>query len=143
MSKATTKTLVPKLRFPEFRDAGAWGIKSLGKTCDILNNLRKPITGSNREKGIYPYYGASGIVDYVKDYIFDEQLLLIGEDGAKWGAFEKTAFIVKGKYWVNNHAHVLRTKTVNDTFLENYIVMLDVAPFITGAAPPKRFCRKH
>ncbi|TXL11379.1 restriction endonuclease subunit S, partial [Methylococcaceae bacterium HT3] len=128
---------VPKLRFSEFLEAGEWGIKPLGESCDILNNLRKPITGSNREKGFYRYYGASGIVDYVKDYIFDEKLLLIGEDGAKWGAFEKTAFIVTGKYWVNNHVHVLRVKMVNDIFLENYIIMLDIAPFITGAAPPK------
>ena len=137
MSKKTTETLVPKLRFPEFRDAGEWHEKPLGKICDFLNNRRKPITSNNREKGIYPYYGASGIVDYVKDYIFEERLLLVGEDGAKWGAFERTAFIVEGKYWVNNHAHVLRSTEINDTLLENYLVKLDLGPYITGAAPPK------
>jgi len=137
MSEGKKKMLVPRLRFPEFRDAGEWEVSTIGKKCEILNNLRCPITSSDREKGDYPYYGASGIVDYVKDYIFDERLLLIGEDGAKWGAFEKTAFLAEGKYWVNNHAHVLRTKGVSAVFLENYLVMLDINPFITGAAPPK------
>ncbi len=134
---ATEQALTPKLRFPEFRDAGDWEVKLLGKTCDVLNNRRKPITGSDRVSGPYPYYGASGIVDYVNDFIFAERLLLIGEDGAKWGAYEKTAFIVEGKYWVNNHAHVLKPIGVNDTLLENYLTMLDLGPFITGAAPPK------
>lgn len=137
MSEPTKKGLVPALRFPEFRDAGEWIEKPVGKICEVLNNRRKPISSNNREKGSYPYYGASGIVDYISDYIFDERLLLIGEDGAKWGAFENTAFIAEGKYWVNNHAHVLRPNEINDTLLENYLVKLDLGPFITGAAPPK------
>ena len=130
---------VPALRFPEFGgDKGKdWKAYSLGSICDVLNNRRKPVTSNNREKGAYPYYGASGIVDYVKEYIFDERLLLVGEDGAKWGAYEKTAFIVDGRYWVNNHAHVLKPKKINDSLLENYLVKLDISSFITGAAPPK------
>ena len=95
------------------------------------------MSSSGREKGEYPYYGASGIVDYVRDYIFDERLLLVGEDGAKWGSFEKTAFIADGKYWVNNHAHVLRPIDASDTLLENYLTMVDIGPYVTGAAPPK------
>jgi type I restriction enzyme, S subunit len=133
---AEGKTL-PKLRFPEFRDAEEWEIKPLGMVCDVLNNRRKPITSSDRVSGAYPYYGASGIVDYVNDFIFDERLLLIGEDGAKWGSYENTAFIVEGKYWVNNHAHVLKPYGVKDTLLESYLTMLDLGPFVTGAAPPK------
>ncbi len=125
------------MRFPEFQGVGDWEEKRLGEVCDVLNNRRQPITGSDRVKGSYPYYGASGIVDYVNEYIFDERLLLVGEDGAKWGAFENTAFVVEGKYWVNNHAHVLRSKEVIDTLLENYLSMIDIGPFITGAAPPK------
>ena len=131
------KTLVPKLRFPEFREANAWMSKELGSVCEVLNNRRRPITGSDREPGPYPYFGASGIVDFVKEFIFDERLLLVGEDGAKWSAFEKTAFIVEGKYWVNNHAHVLKPIEINDTLLENYLTMVDIGPFVTGAAPPK------
>ena len=128
---------VPKLRFPEFRGAGEWEEKPLGSVCEVLNNRRKPVSSSGREKGEYPYYGASGIVDYVRDYIFDERLLLVGEDGAKWGPFEKTAFIADGKYWVNNHAHVLRPIDASDTLLENYLTMVDIGPYVTGAAPPK------
>ena len=135
MSRENNK--LPRLRFPEFRGVGEWDKKRLGEVCDVLNNRRQPITGSDRVKGSYPYYGASGIVDYVNEYIFDERLLLVGEDGAKWGAFENTAFVVEGKYWVNNHAHVLRSKEVIDTLLENYLSMIDIGPFITGAAPPK------
>ncbi|MCX7237126.1 restriction endonuclease subunit S [Polynucleobacter sp.] len=131
------KKLKPLQRFPEFLQAGDWKVAPLGVLCDVLNNRRRPITGSDRERGEFPYYGASGIVDYVNGYIFDERLLLVGEDGAKWGAYEKTAFIVEGKYWVNNHAHVLKATAINDSFLENYLVKLDLSPFVTGAAPPK------
>lgn len=127
----------PNFRFPEFKDDGDWEIKPLEVVCDILNNKRQPISGSDRNSGDYPYYGASGIVDYVDNYIFDERLLLVGEDGAKWGSSERTAFIADGKYWVNNHAHVLRTRSIADTMLEGYLVMIDLSPFVTGAAPPK------
>ncbi len=132
-----TPALVPKLRFPEFRGAEGWHFNSLDSVCEVLNNRRRPITGNERTPGPYPYYGASGIVDYVGDFIFDERLRLVGEDGAKCGAFEKTAFIADGKYWVNNHAHVLKPIAANDTLLENYLTMLDLSPFVTGAAPPK------
>ncbi|MCZ2249079.1 MAG: restriction endonuclease subunit S [Bacteroidia bacterium] len=136
MSKNNENKLVTKLRFPEFINE-KWEKKTIDETCEVLNNLRKPLTSNLREKGEFPYYGASGIIDYVKDFIFNERLLLIGEDGAKWGAYEKTAFIAEGKYWVNNHAHVLKPTGVVDTLLEKYLVKLDISPFITGAAPPK------
>ena len=127
----------PRLRFPEFQNAGEWGEDALGNVCAVLNNRRRPITSSDRKPGPYRYYGASGVVDYVDDYIFDERVVLVGEDGAKWGAFERTAFIVEGKFWVNNHAHVLKPRGMNDTLLENYLTMADLGPFVTGAAPPK------
>jgi type I restriction enzyme S subunit len=136
-TEEATPALVPKLRFPEFQGTEAWHVTTLDSVCEVLNNRRKPITGNDRTPGPYPYYGASGIVDYVGDFIFDERLLLVGEDGAKWGAFEKTAFIAEGKYWVNNHAHVLKPFAASDTLLENYLTMQDLSPFVTGAAPPK------
>jgi type I restriction enzyme, S subunit len=129
--------LIPELRFPEFKNNEGWQIKSIDDLCEILNNIRKPISSNDRKKGSYPYYGASGIIDYVDDYLFDERLLLIGEDGAKWGAYENTAFLVEGKYWVNNHAHVLKPKHINEKLLKSYLVKLDLHPYITGAAPPK------
>lgn len=127
----------PRLRFPEFRDAGEWSDDLLGNVCAILNNRRRPITSSDRRPGPYRYYGASGIVDYIDDFIFDERVVLVGEDGAKWGAFERTAFIVEGRFWVNNHAHVLKPFGVNDKLLEVYLTMADLSQYVTGAAPPK------
>jgi len=128
---------VPQLRFPEFRGKGEWEEKALGDICEILNNRRVPISSSLRTPGPYPYYGASGVVDFVDDYIFDERLVLIGEDGAKWKAFEETAFIAEGQYWVNNHAHILKPSGVIDILLANYLTMIDVGGYVTGNAPPK------
>ena len=112
-------------------------MKRLGGVAEFLDNMRRPISRSKRKQGTYPYYGASGAIDHIDEYIFDERLLLIGEDGAKWGPFEKTAFIVEGKYWVNNHAHVLRPVASNDVLLENYLNATDVSVYVTGFAPPK------
>ena len=116
-----------------------WVKVKLGDVCEILDNLRKPITKSDRIKGIYPYYGATGVIDYVADYIFDEKLVLIGEDGAKWASGERTAFIAEGKYWVNNHAHVVRPHkdTLLHEWLAYYLTYLDLTRFITGDMPPK------
>lgn len=120
------------------RHIGKFNIVELGEVVEVLDNLRKPITKSDRKKGIFPYYGATGIIDFVDDYIFDERLVLVGEDGAKWGANEKTAFIVEGKYWVNNHAHVLRPKPIIlDTYLVSVLNILDLNKYITGVTVPK------
>jgi type I restriction enzyme M protein len=111
----------------------------LGEVVEVLDSKRKPITKQDRVAGPYPYYGATGIVDYVADYIFDEELVLVGEDGAKWGAGEKTAFAISGKTWVNNHAHVLRPK--RDVLLDVYLIemlnQMDLSPYITGVTVPK------
>lgn len=111
----------------------------LGDVVEILDNRRKPITKHDRVSGPYPYYGATGIVDYVGDYIFDEELVLVGEDGAKWGVGEKTAFAISGKTWVNNHAHVLRPR--RDLLLDIYLIemlnQIDLSSYITGVTVPK------
>jgi type I restriction enzyme S subunit len=111
----------------------------LGDVCEVLDNLRRPITKRDRVAGPFPYYGATGIVDHVGDYIFDEKLVLVGEDGAKWESGEKTAFIVEGKCWVNNHAHVLRPMRdiVIDEWLAYYLTHLDLAPWVGGLTVPK------
>ena len=112
---------------------------SLGEVCEILDTLRKPISKKFRKQGQYPYYGATGIVDYVDNYIFDETLVLIGEDGAKWDKGDQTAFIVSGKYWVNNHAHVIRPlkNKLNQKFLVYYLNSIDLKPWVTGLTVPK------
>ena len=115
-----------------------WEIKKLGEVCEILDHLRVPITKKDRQSGIYPYYGASGVQDYVNSYLFDGRYLLVGEDGAKWGTNDKSAYIIEGKSWVNNHAHILKIdKEVNDKLIEYYLVFKDLNEFITGAIVPK------
>src|SRR5690606_24741583 len=89
-------------------DVESWPRRSSGHECDILDSVRVPITKKDRKAGDIPYYGATGIVDWVNEFLFDEPLVLVGEDGAKWGAGDQSAFRIKGKAWVNNHAHVLR-----------------------------------
>ena len=116
-----------------------WEYKKLGEVCEILDSRRKPITKNKRESGTIPYYGATGILDYVKDYIFDEKLVLLGEDGAKWGAGENSAYIIEGKSWVNNHAHALRPKRdlLVDEILVYYLNFSNLLPYITGVTVPK------
>lgn len=100
---------------------------------------RKPITKSNRVKGPYDYYGASGVIDKVENYIFDKDLLLIGEDGANLiNRSTPIAFFARGKYWVNNHAHVLdATEKEILEYLEVYINSINLEDYITGMAQPK------
>lgn len=111
-----------------------------------LNNIainrdsqRKPVTSSKREYGNIPYYGASGVVDYVKDYIFDGDYLLISEDGANLLARNTPiAFSIHGKTWVNNHAHVLEFDNYyTRRYVEFYLNSIDLTPYISGGAQPK------
>lgn len=113
--------------------------KILGEMAENLNFKRQPIKSGLRESGAIPYYGASGIVDYVKDYIFDEDLLLVSEDGANLLTRNTPiAFSVNGKSWVNNHAHVLKFKTYAERkYIEYYLNSIDLTPYISGAAQPK------
>lgn len=116
-----------------------WVTKPLGQVCDILDRLRKPITKRDRKAGPYPYYGATGILDHVENFLFDEPLVLIGEDGAKWGAGDNSAFSISGKTWVNNHAHVIRPhrNVVLDDWLIYYLNASDLSDFISGMTVPK------
>lgn len=113
--------------------------KALEKLAQNLDSKRKPITSSLRVAGEIPYYGASGIVDHVRDYIFDGDFLLVSEDGANLLARNTPiAFSIRGKTWVNNHAHVLKFDTYADRrFVEYYLNSIDLTPYISGAAQPK------
>ena len=113
--------------------------KTLGDLGENLDSKRKPITSGLREAGSIPYYGASGIVDYVKDYIFDGDFLLISEDGANLLARNTPiAFSISGKSWVNNHAHVIKFDSYAERRdVEYYLNSIDLSPYISGAAQPK------
>lgn len=129
----------PRQRFPEYLGADQWEVKSLGKIAENLDNRRVPITSGERRAGDVPYYGASGVVDYVEGFIFDEELLCVSEDGANLVARTyPIAFPISGKTWVNNHAHVLRFESrCTQKFVELYLNSIKLDDFITGAAQPK------
>ena len=117
----------------------SWELKTIGEVCEILDNKRKPITKRNRMAGDVPYYGATGILDYVEGFLFDEELVLLGEDGAKWGSGERSSFKIEGKTWVNNHAHVLRPNKliVTDDWVVYNLNYQNLMPFVSGMTVPK------
>ncbi len=116
-----------------------WPKRPLGELAENLDSRRVPITKGDRKEGPIPYYGASGIVDHVAGFIFDEDLLLISEDGANLLARSTPiAFSVSGKCWVNNHAHVLKFESpATQKFVEVYLNSISIEEFVTGAAQPK------
>ena len=128
---------VPEIRFAGFTDD--WEQRKLNDVVEFLDTMRKPLEGAKRIPGPYPYYGASGIVDYVDGYLFDEELILLSEDGANiTDRNYPVCFLASGKYWVNNHAHVLRTKQENENnFICNSLERKDYTQYNTGMAMPK------
>lgn len=135
---AEGKTL-PEWRFPEFRGKNEWRIKPLGKICTNYDSRRIPITEKDRVRGEIPYIGASGVIDYINDFIFDEDLLCVSEDGANLVARTyPIAFSISGKTWVNNHAHVLKfSHKYTQNIVESYLNMINLQDFLTGMAQPK------
>lgn len=118
---------------------GNWPEKTLNQISENLDRVRVPITKSERVAGDIPYYGASGIVDHVADYLFDEDLLLVSEDGANLLARTyPIAFSISGKSWVNNHAHVLRFgDPAAQEFVRLYLNSISLEPYVSGMAQPK------
>lgn len=111
----------------------------LGDVTDNFDSLRKPVKKTERVAGEFPYYGASGVVDHVDNYIFDGEYLLIAEDGENLRSRSTPiAFMAAGKFWVNNHAHVVRGNHLADTRFLNYLLAItDISGYLTGSAQPK------
>lgn len=132
---------IPKLRFRADDGSGfpEWEEKRLDEVVDFLDAQRKPLEAGERVAGPYPYYGASGIIDYVKDYIFDDELILLSEDGANIiDRNYRVAFLAKGKFWVNNHAHVLKAINGNvNYFVCEELETFDYKKYNSGGAQPK------
>ena len=124
------------MTFPEH-----WEMIPLEKAVTIFDKKRIPLNQTQRQQmqGKYPYCGANGIVDYVNDYIFDGEYVLLAEDGGAWGPFEYSAYLMNGKFWVNNHAHVLLAKQglSNNYFLMCQLNYLDIKSFISGTTRGK------
>ena len=112
---------------------------NLEDCCEILDSQRIPITANNRIEGPYPYYGANGIQDYVAGYIFDDELVLLAEDGGNFGSKDRPiAYRVSGKCWVNNHAHVLKPKSGLDVdYLCYSLAFYDTSNLVNGATRKK------
>ena len=139
----------PTLRFKaddgsEFPD---WENTQLKDSCEFKDNKRLPLSSGERQQrqGQYRYYGASGVIDYVDDFLFDGEFVLLGEDGAN--IITRTtplAFVVSGKFWVNNHAHVLKAHG-NTYFLAQSLEKLNYEQYNSGTAQPKlnaAICKK-
>ncbi len=116
-----------------------WELVKLGDVVTFLDNMRVPVKASDRVEGEYPYYGANGQQGTINDYIFDESLVLLAEDGGNFNdPTRPIAYIAKGKYWVNNHAHVLRPlEMITLKYLYWVLAFCNVMPYIKGATRPK------
>ena len=119
-----------------------WPTAKLGDVIDLFDAQRVPLNSRQRHErqGKYPYYGAQGIIDHIDDYIFDGRYILVAEDGENLNSKKlPLALFANGKFWVNNHAHILRGKPdiADDTFILACLNSADIKPFVTGAAQPK------
>jgi len=119
-----------------------WPVRQLGEVIELFDNRRVPLNSRERgaRQGVYPYYGAQGIIDYIDGYLFDGRYILVAEDGENLNSKKlPLALFAEGKFWVNNHAHILRAnaEVADDTFLLACLNHADIKPYVTGAAQPK------
>ena len=133
--------LEPKLEahIRRYGKSFGWVTSRLEELSVNFDGKRKPVKGSDRRPGPYPYYGASGVVDHVDDYLFDGEYLLVAEDGENLRTRQTPiAFLARGQFWVNNHAHIIRGNKRADTrFLMYAIRHADIDAYLTGAVMPK------
>ncbi|MBT0567831.1 restriction endonuclease subunit S [Williamsia sp. CHRR-6] len=118
----------------------SWSEKALKHWVESLDGRRIPLSAEERggRQGAYPYYGASGVIDHIDGFLFNEPLVLVAEDGANLlSRSTPIAFLATGKYWVNNHAHVLKPRSGPARYWAYRLESVDVTPFITGSAQPK------
>ena len=126
----------PKIRFEKFNKK--WQKNKLDKVVDFFDNQRIPIDSGERKAGPYPYYGASGIIDYVDGFIFNGEYVLLAEDGANIILRSSPiAYLSKGKFWLNNHAHIMKMKTGSNEFLLQLLEKQNYEKYNTGTAQPK------
>lgn len=130
------RKIAPVIRFKGFSDA--WELRKLGEVTESFDGKRVPIDSGLRVLGEYPYYGATGIIDYVDDYIFDGEYVLLAEDGSNIIMRNyPVAYLTQGKFWLNNHAHIMRMIDGNNYFLVQVLEKIDYIKYNTGTAQPK------
>ena len=132
------ENLVPKRRFKEFTNTGTWEQRKLIDVAEMFDNLRIPVTASDRVEGNTAYYGANGIQDYVDGFTHDGEFVLIAEDGAN-DLINYPVNYVKGKIWVNNHAHVVSGKKseLDNLFLTARIKSMNISHWLVGGGRAK------
>ena len=132
------ENLVPKRRFKEFTNTGTWEQRKLIDVAEMFDNLRIPVTASDRVEGNIAYYGANGIQDYVDGFTHDGEFVLIAEDGAN-DLINYPVNYVKGKIWVNNHAHVVSGKKseLDNLFLTARIKSMNISHWLVGGGRAK------
>lgn len=147
MAEELYKEWFVRLRFPNYQNTkivdgvpDGWIWSNIGESINNFDSKRKPISKENREliDGIFPYYGAASILNYIDKYIFDGKYLLLGEDGTvitKNGT--PMLQFIKGKFWVSNHAHVLSGKIISTEYLYLFFNSFSISGYITGTAQPK------
>ncbi|MDN3154673.1 restriction endonuclease subunit S [Enterococcus faecalis] len=127
---------VPRLRFRGFSED--WELCKLGELIESFDSERIPIDSSLRISGQYPYYGATGIIDYIDSYIFDGEYVLLAEDGANIIMRNyPVAYLTQGKFWLNNHAHIMRMVKGDNQFLVQILEKMNYSKYNTGTAQPK------
>jgi type I restriction enzyme S subunit len=117
-----------------------WEVVRLGDVFEVYDKKRVPLNSEQRStmKGVYPYCGANGIIDYINDYIFDGEYILLAEDGGFWGKFQSTAYLMNGKFWVNNHAHIIKAKErTTNRFLLHWFNYEDIESYTSGTTRKK------
>ena len=137
---AMQQLLTGQTRLPGF--TGKWETKTLGEITDSLDNLRVPLNESQRErmKGDYPYCGANGVLGFVDNYVVDDDIILMAEDGGYFDEYETRpiAYRMTGKCWVNNHAHILKAKPGSDQgYLFYSLVHKNILPFLASGTRAK------
>jgi type I restriction enzyme S subunit len=137
---AMQQLLIGKTRLPGF--SGEWEVKRLGEITDCLDNLRVPLNESQRDKmqGDYPYCGANGVLGFVDNYVIDDDIILVAEDGGYFDEYETRpiAYRMSGKCWVNNHAHILKAKQGTDQgFLYYSLVHKNILSFLASGTRAK------
>ncbi len=117
-----------------------WNVVRLGDVVEIFDKKRVPLNEQQRKhrRGAYPYCGANGIIDYIDAYIFDGEYVLLAEDGGFYKRFESSAYIMRGRFWANNHVHILQAKqNSNNYFLLYYLIYEDISRYVAGTTRQK------
>jgi type I restriction enzyme S subunit len=139
------KLLTKGIEHKEFKDTEIgkipkeWKVVKLEDVVEIWDKYRVPVKERDRRPGPFPYCGANGVIDYIDGYTHDGKFVLLAEDGGFFGSFENSAYIMQGKFWANNHVHILKAieGVLINEFLMFYLNFINLIPFLTGSTRPK------